>query len=108
MRSFLAAAVTAGALLIPAAAAPAAIHPIMVGWVCGNASGNPPGQTPGENHSDQSTFRAIQATGFLTVTSSGPVLDTSVPASKFSTFDPATETGTPSNAGALNCAGAQP
>ena len=28
------------------------------------------------------------------------------PASKFSTFDPATETGTPSNPGAVNCAGA--
>jgi hypothetical protein len=108
MKSLVVAAVAAGALLIPATTAPAAIHPIMVGWVCGNASGDPPGQTPGENHSDQSTFRAIQSTGLLTITSSGPVLDTSVPASKFSTFDPSTETGTPSNPGALNCAGAQP
>src|SRR3954463_3347493 len=106
MGCYLAEGVAAGARLTPAATAPAAIHPITVGWVCGNASGNPPGQTPGENHSDQSTFRAIQSTGLLTITSAGPVLDLSVPASKFSTFDPATETGTPSNPGALNCAGA--
>jgi hypothetical protein len=75
----------------------------MLGWLCGNASGDPAGQTPGENHSDQSTFRALQATGVLTFTSSGPVLDTSNPASKFSSFDPVTETGTPSNPGAINC-----
>lgn len=105
MRRALAGAVVVAGLLV-APSAQAAIHPITVGWVCGNASGNPPGQTPGEQHSNQSTFRAVQSTGLLTFTSSGPVLDTSVPASKFSTFDPATETGTPSNPGALNCAGA--
>ena len=105
MRGLLAGAVViAGLLLVPSAQA--TIHPITVGWVCGNFSGDPPGQTPGEQHSDQSTLRAVQATGVLTFTSSGPVIDTSVPASKFSTFDPATETGTPSNPGALNCAGA--
>jgi len=109
MRRVVAGAVVVAGLLFAslfASSSQAAIHPITVGWVCGNASGNPPGQTPGENHSDQSTFRAIQSTGLLTITSTGPVLDLSVPASKFSTFDPATETGTPSNPGALNCAGA--
>ena len=105
MKRLIAVAAVAAGVLCQASSAQATIHPIMVGWVCGSASGNPPGQTPGENHADQSTLRAIQATGFLTVTDSGPVLDTSVPASKFSTFDPATETGTPSNPGALNCAG---
>jgi len=83
--------------------AAATIHPIMVGWICGNASGDPPGQTPGETHSDQSTLRAIQSTGLLTFTPSGPSIDLTVPASKFSSFDPATETGTPSNQGALHC-----
>lgn len=85
------------------APAAATIHPLMVGWVCGKASGDPPGQTPGLTHSDQSTLRAIQSTGILTFTSSGPVIDLTVPASKFSTFDPRTETGTPSNQGALHC-----
>jgi hypothetical protein len=55
----------------------------MLGWVCGSMDGDPPGQTPGENHSDQSTLRALQATGVLTLTASGPVLDLSDPASKF-------------------------
>ena len=105
MKRLIAVAAVAAGVLCQASSAQAAIHPIMVGWVCGNASGNPPGQTPGENHADQSTFRAIQSTGLLTITATGPVLDTTVPASKFSTFDPATETGTPSNPGALNCAG---
>ena len=82
----------------------ATIHPIMVGWVCGTTDGDPPGQTPGENHSDQSTLRALQATGVLTFTASGPVVDLSKPASKFSSFDPATETGTATNQGALHCA----
>lgn len=90
-----------------AAPATATIHPLMVGWVCGNASGDPPGQTPGMTHSDQSTLRAIQATGILTFTGSGPVIDLTKPASKFSTFDPITETGTPSNPGALNCTNGQ-
>ena len=105
MKRLIAVAVVTAGVLSQASGAQAAIHPITVGWVCGNASGDPPGQTPGENHSDQSTFRAIQSTGLLTITATGPVLDLSVPASKFSTFDPATETGTPSNPGALNCTG---
>jgi hypothetical protein len=97
MKRFIVAAVASAALFV-VPAAPATIHPIMLGWWCGNASGNPPGQTPGANHSDQSTLRALQATG--------AIADLSVPASKFSSFDPATDTGTPSNPGALNCAGA--
>ena len=101
MKRLVCAGVIAGALLV-APSASATIHPIMLGWWCGNASGDPPGQTPGENHSDQSTLRALRATGFLTPTG----INTSVPASKFSTFDPITETGTPSNPGALHCAGA--
>src|SRR4051794_40110836 len=105
MKRLIAVAAVAGGGLCQGSSGQAAIHPLTVGRGCGNASGNPPGQTPGENHSDQSTFRAIQSTGLLTITATGPVLDTSVPASKFSTFDPATETGTPSNPGALNCAG---
>jgi hypothetical protein len=101
-RVLVAAVVAAGVTLIPTGSA--TIHPIMVGWVCGQTDGDPPGQTPGENHSDQSTLRALQATGVLTFTASGPVLDLSDPASKFSTFDPVTETGTPTNPGAINCA----
>lgn len=106
MRRTVVAAAATVALLVVTPTANATIHPIMLGWYCGDASGNPPGQTPGETHADQSTLRAVQSTGLLTFTSEGPVLDTSVPASKFSTFDPATETGTPSNPGALNCTGA--
>lgn len=83
--------------------AAATIHPLMVGWVCGNATGDPPGQTPGETHSDQSTLRAIQSTGILTFTPTGPAIDLTVPAAKFSSFNPVTETGTPSNQGALHC-----
>jgi hypothetical protein len=76
-----------------------------LGHVCGSASGNPPGQPHGKPHADQSTLRAVEAAGLLTFTSSGSALDTSVPASKFTTFDPETETGTPCNPGALKCAG---
>jgi hypothetical protein len=97
MKRLIVAAVASAALFV-VPTAPATIHPIMLGWWCGNASGNPPGQTPGANHSDQSTLRALQATG--------AIVDLSVPASKFSSFDPVTDTGTPSNPGALNCAGA--
>jgi hypothetical protein len=96
-------AAAGGISIATAGTASATIHPIMNGWVCGNTSGDPPGQTPGENHSDTSTLRALQATGVLTITSSGPVLDLSQPEAKFSTFDPVTETGTPSNPGAINC-----
>jgi hypothetical protein len=75
----------------------------MLGWVCGSASGDPPGQTPGENHSDQSTLRALQATGVLTLTSGGPVLDLTAPPSKFTTFDHVTETGKSDSPAAANC-----
>jgi hypothetical protein len=85
----------------------ATIHPLMVGWVCGNASGDPPGQTPGETHSDQSTFRALQATGIVVGVDPAtglPIFDLTKPAAKFSSFVVVPEeTGTPSNAGALNC-----
>jgi hypothetical protein len=90
-------------VLTTAAPASATIHPIMLGWVCGAASGDPPGQTPGMNHSDQSTLRALQATGVLTFTASGPVVDLTRPASKFITFDPATDTGTSDHPGYVNC-----
>jgi hypothetical protein len=96
-------AAAAGISIATAGTASATIHPIMNGWLCGNASGDPGGQTPGENHSDTSTLRALQATGVLTITSSGPVVDLSQPAAKFSSFDPVTETGTPSNPGGINC-----
>lgn len=99
------AAVAAGTL---SASAPATIHPLMVGWVCGNASGDPPGQTPGQQHSDQSTFRALQATGIVAGVDPAtglPIFDLTKPAAKFSTFTVVPiETGTPSNPGALNCA----
>jgi len=94
------------AVAVTAASATATIHPLTVGWVCGNTDGDPPGQTPGETHSDQSTLRALQATGILTFGPSGPALNLDDPASKFSTFQapPAVETGIPSNQGAINCA----
>ena len=101
MRKLVVLVAAIGALAI-APSAQATIHPIMLGWWCGDASGDPPGQTPVMNHSDQSTFRALQSTGFIT---DGGV-DPTIPASKFSSFDPVTETGTPSNPGALNCPGA--
>ena len=85
----------------------ATIHPLMVGWVCGDASGDPPGQTPGETHSDESTFRALQATGVIIgvdPTTGLPIFDFDNPAIKFSTFQVVpVETGTPSNPGAINC-----
>ena len=98
-------ATLAVSLVVLGAASPASatIHPIMLGWVCGNAPGDPGGQTPGENHSDQSTLRALQSTGVLTITSSGPVLDLTRPASKFNTFDPATDTGTSDHPGYVHC-----
>ncbi len=95
----------AGAVVLTTAStASATIHPIMLGWVCGAASGNPPGQTPGLTHSEQSTLRALQATGVLTFTASGPVVDLTRPASKFITFDPSTDTGTSDHPGYINCA----
>ena len=87
---------------------PATIHPLTVGWVCGNFSGDPPGQTPGATHADQSTFRALQATGIVVgidAETGLPIFDLTKPAAKFSTFTVVPEeTGTPSNPGALNCA----
>jgi hypothetical protein len=109
MRLMLAFVAVAAAVAFTAASATATIHPLTVGWVCGNASGDPPGQTPGATpHSDQSTLRALQATGILTFGPSGPSLNLNDPASKFSAFQPppAVETGIPSNEGAINCANA--
>ena len=94
--------------LLAASPASATIHPIVASAECANASfdvANPLGQTPGANHSDQSTLRALQSTGVLTLTPSGPVLDLTQPASKYTTFDPATETGTSDHPGILNCHG---
>jgi hypothetical protein len=97
-------AAAAGISIATAGTASATIHPLTNGWACGNATGDPPGQTPGaNNHSANSDLRALQATGVLTLTANGPVLDLSRPAAKYSTFDPVTETGTPSNQGAINC-----
>jgi hypothetical protein len=102
--AIVAAVVAAGVLSVSATAT---IHPLMVGWVCGSASGDPPGQTPEETHSDQSTFRALQATGVIIgvdPTTGLPIFDFNNPAIKFSTFTVVPEeTGTPSNPGAINC-----
>ncbi len=102
--AFLTAAVAAGIL---SASAPATIHPLMVGWVCGSASGDPPGQTPGATHSEESTFRALQATGVLIGVDPDtglPIFDFDNPAIKFGTFTVVpVESGTPSNPGAINC-----
>jgi hypothetical protein len=95
------------AVTVSAAPASATIHPLMVGWVCGDASGDPPGQTPGETHSDESTFRALQATGIIIGIDPAtglPEFDFDNPAIKFSSFTVVPEeTGTPSNPGAINC-----
>ena len=107
MRKVFALLATTCAAAACAAPASATIHPLMVGWVCGNASGDPPGQTPGENHSDQSTFRALQATGIVVgvdPTNGLPIFDLTKPAAKFSSFTVVPEeSGTPTNEGALNC-----
>src|ERR687886_659267 len=91
------AAATTAAFAIAAPSADATIHPIMLGWLCGNASGEPPGQTPGNTHSDQSTLRAVQSSGEI-------VFDANNPASKFSDFHVTPkEGGTPSNPAAIHC-----
>jgi hypothetical protein len=99
--------VSLAAIAAFAAPASATIHPLMVGWVCGNATGDPPGQTPGETHSGQSTFRALQATGIIIgidPETGLPIFDYDNPAIKFSSFTVVPEeTGTPSNPGAINC-----
>src|SRR3954471_17744130 len=100
------AAATTAAFAIAAPSANATIHPIMLGWLCGNASGEPPGQTPGATPgSDQSEFRALQATGVLTITASGePVFDLTKPAAKFYDFHVQPEEGgTPRNPAAISC-----
>jgi hypothetical protein len=102
-RSAIGALIAVAVALAAPATASATIHPLTLGWVCGAASGDPPGQTPGANHSDQSTLRALQATGILTFTANGPVIDLTRPASKFITFDPSTETGTSDHPGFVNC-----
>jgi hypothetical protein len=106
---FLVAICVAAAVL--AGSGSATIHPLMVGWVCGNASGDPPGQTPGETHSATSTFRALQATGIVVGTTAEglPIFDLTVASAKFSEFtvvitpEGVVESGVPSNQGALNC-----
>ena len=99
--------VSFAAIVASAAPASATIHPLMVGWVCGSASGDPAGQTPDETHSDESTFRALQATGIIIGTDPGtglPIFDYDNPAIKFSSFTVVPEeTGTPTNPGAINC-----
>jgi hypothetical protein len=108
MRKMFAFLGVASAAAVVAAPSPATIHPLTVGWVCGNFSGDPPGQTPGENHSDQSTFRALQATGVVVGIDPAtglPIFDLTKPEAKFSSFTVVPEEmGTPSNPGALNCA----
>jgi hypothetical protein len=99
--------VSLAAIAAYATPASATIHPLMVGWVCGSASGDPAGQTPGETHSDRSTFRALQATGIIIgidPETGLPIFDYDNPAIKFSSFTVVpVETGTPSNPGAINC-----
>src|SRR5215210_6734874 len=100
----LAAALVAGVI---STSAQATIHPLMVGWVCGNASGDPPGQTPGGTHSEQSSFRALLATGIVIgedPVTHLPIFNFDHPAIKFGTFQVVpVETGTPTNPGAINC-----
>ena len=95
------------AALAVAAPSSATIHPLMVGWVCGNASGDPPGQTPGGTHSEQSSFRALLATGIVIgedPVTHLPIFNFDHPAIKFGTFQVVpVETGTPTNPGAINC-----
>ncbi len=108
MNKLLALAAAACATFALAGSASATIHPLMVGWVCGAASGDPPGQTPGQTHSAQSTLRALLATGVvigLDPATGLPIFDFDHPAIKFGTFVVVPEeTGTPTNPGALNCA----
>jgi hypothetical protein len=108
MKRALALVATMCAMLAVAAPSSATIHPLMVGWVCGNATGNPPGQTPDATHSAQSSFRALLATGIIIgedPTTGLPIFDFDHPAIKFGTFQVVpVETGTPTNPGAINCA----
>jgi hypothetical protein len=108
MKRALALVATMCAMLAVAAPSSATIHPLMVGWVCGNATGNPPGQTPDATHSAQSSFRALLATGIIIgedPTTGLPIFDLDHPAIKFGTFQVVpVETGTPTNPGAINCA----
>ena len=80
-------------------------HPLAPAFVCGKAAvNNPPGQEPGATpHSDQSTLRALQATGILTLTPTGPVFDLTDPASKLTTFNPFTGVATSDHPAILNC-----
>jgi hypothetical protein len=106
MRLALAAAAATFALIVVSPAS-ATIHPIVASAECANASfdvANPPGQTPGATHSDQSTLRALQSTGVLTDAG----LDLTRPASKYTTFDPATETGTSDHPGLVHCDAVRP
>jgi len=47
---------------------------------------------------------ALIATGVLTFTAEGPVIDLTRPASKFITFDPTTDTGESDHPGFIHCA----
>jgi hypothetical protein len=80
-------------------------HPLAPAFVCEHAAvSNPPGQEPGATpHSDQSTLRALQATGILTLTPTGPVFDLTHPASKLTTFNPFTGAATSDHPAILNC-----
>lgn len=80
-------------------------HPLAPAFVCGHAAvNNPPGQEPGATpHSDQSTLRALQATGILTLTPTGPVFNLTHPASKLTTFNPFTGAATSDHPAILNC-----
>ena len=80
-------------------------HPLAPAFVCEKAAlENPRGQEPGATpHSDQSTLRALQATGILTLTPTGPVFDLTHPASKLTTFNPMTGAATSDHPAILNC-----
>ena len=80
-------------------------HPLAPAFVCERAAlENPHGQEPGANpHSDQSTLRALQATGILTLTPTGPVWDFTHPASKLTSFNPMTGAATSDHPAIVKC-----
>jgi hypothetical protein len=111
-QALLLAAAACVAAVVFAGSGSATIHPLMVGWVCGNASGEPPGQTPdATRHSANSTFRALKAAGIVVGETADllPIFDLTRASAKFSEFtvvvtsEGVVESGIPSNQGALNC-----
>ena len=95
----------AAATLVVIPSATATIEPITVGWVCGK----PPATA--RSHAGATLLGSVDVASARSnelhhITSTDRVRDTSIPASKFSAFDPETETGRASNPGAINCAGA--